>query len=207
MDRDPKYVYRTIAAPTEGLFKDKGSKFLAFAFPVTSEGEVKAHLEELKKRYHDARHYCYAYRINPRNIYERANDDGEPRHSAGTPILGQLLSMDMENVLVVVVRYFGGTKLGVPGLINAYKTAARLALEAADVLEEEILETMTISVDYVELNDVMRIVKAFGAKIEDQQMEDCVKMRLALTENSLVIMQSQLQKLKTITFNTPKRNL
>jgi uncharacterized YigZ family protein len=207
MDSPNSQTYKTIANPSIGLFKEKGSKFLAFTFPVSSEEEVKAHLDDLRKKYHDARHHCYAYRINPRNLYERANDDGEPRHSAGTPILGQLLSVGVINILVVVVRYFGGTKLGVPGLINAYKTAARLALDAAEIVEEAIQETITIAFDYPDLNNVMRIVKAFNANIEEQKMTTNITMRLALTENALQLMQSQLATLKTITFIRTKTPL
>lgn len=201
MDSDSRYIYKTIEAPSEALFKDKGSKFLAFAFPVSSEEDVKLHLEELRKKYHDARHYCYAYRINPRDVYERANDDGEPRHSAGSPILGQLHSVGVVNTLVVVVRYFGGTKLGVPGLINAYKTAARLALDAAEIVEEEIRESITFTFDYPDLNEVMRIVKVFNAHIEAQEMMNQVTMRLALTEDALKLMHAQLIMLKSITFS------
>jgi len=207
MDSPNAQTYKTIANPSVGLFKDKGSKFLAFAFPVSTEEEVKMQLDDLRKKYHDARHYCYAYRINPRNIYERANDDGEPRHSAGTPILGQLLSVGVVNALVVVVRYFGGTKLGVPGLINAYKTAARMALDAAEIVEQAIQETVTIAFDYPDLNNVMRIVKAFNANIEEQKLTTNITMRLALTENELKLMQSQLATLKTITFIRTKTPL
>jgi uncharacterized YigZ family protein len=207
MDSDSQYIYKTIAAPSEALFKDKGSKFLAFAFPVSIEEDVKLHLEELRKKYHDARHYCYAYRINPRDVCERANDDGEPRHSAGSPILGQLHSVGVVNTLIVVVRYFGGTKLGVPGLINAYKTAARLALDATEIVEEEIRETITITFDYSDLNDVMRIIKDYGAIIVSQEMTVQVVMRLALTEDVLKLMQSQLEKLKTVNFSSKNETL
>jgi len=200
------FSYKTILRPAEGLFKDKGSKFLAFAFPVTNENEVKIHLEELRKKYHDARHYCYAFRINPRDIHERANDDGEPRHSAGTPILGQLLSAEVVNTLIVVVRYFGGTKLGVPGLINAYKSAAREALGAAEIVDKIILEAIIISIDYPELNEVMRIVKHFAANVEEQIMEQKVTLRLSSTANVLELMQSHLTKLKTIIFSDQLRN-
>ncbi len=201
MDSPNLQTYKTIANPAVGLFKEKGSKFLAFAFVVQTEEEIKVHLEGLRKKHHDARHYCYAYRINPRNMYERANDDGEPRHSAGTPILGQLLSVGVVNTLVVVVRYFGGTKLGVPGLINAYKTAARMALDAAEIVEQEIHETITIAFDYPDLNNVMRIVKAFNATIEKQEMTTNITMRLALTESALKLIESHLSSLKTITFS------
>lgn len=200
MDNDSQYIYKTISASSEALIKDKGSKFLAFAFPVATEEDVKMHLDDLRKKYHDARHYCYAYRINPRDVYERANDDGEPRHSAGSPILGQLHSVGVVNTLVVVVRYFGGTKLGVPGLINAYKTAARLALDEAEIVEEEIRETITFTFDYPDLNEVMRIAKAFNANIEAQEMMNQVTMRLALTEDALKLMHAQLIMLKSITF-------
>jgi uncharacterized YigZ family protein len=200
MDNDLP-IYKTITKPAEGLYKEKGSKFISYAYPVTTEEEVKAALEEVKKAHHAARHHCYAYRINPRDIYERANDDGEPRHSAGTPILGQLNSFQVVNVLIVVVRYFGGTKLGVSGLINAYKTAAADALTNANTVEKELKAAIEIRFDYPQMNDVMRIIKQFDASIVKQEMQLDVKMNLEIREDRLLLIQEQFDLVKKLTFN------
>jgi uncharacterized YigZ family protein len=194
-------IYKTISKPSEGLYKDKGSKFISYAYPVSTEEEVKDALEAVKKSHHAARHHCYAYRINPRDIYERANDDGEPRHSAGTPILGQLQSFQVVNTLVVVVRYFGGTKLGVSGLINAYKTAAADALTNADRVEKELKAAIEIRFDYAQMNDVMRIIKQFDAIIIKQEMQLNVQMNLEIREDRLLLIQEQLGLVKKLTFN------
>ncbi len=151
--------YTTIAHPTEGAFRDRGSKFIGYAFPVSNEKEVKEHLQHLKKIHPSAGHVCYAFRINPLNEYWRANDDGEPSSSAGKPILGQIRSMELQNVLVAVVRYFGGTLLGVPGLINAYRQAAIEALKIADLIEKTVTFQITASVSYDQMGDLMKWVK------------------------------------------------
>ncbi|MBN2806277.1 MAG: YigZ family protein [Prolixibacteraceae bacterium] len=154
-----KDTYQSIESKCEGLFKDKGSKFLAFAYPVGNEEEVKAIVQELKKEHYSARHHCYAYRLGCLGEQYRANDDGEPSGTAGRPILGQLLSHELTNILVVVVRYFGGTLLGVSGLINAYKHAAANALEQATVVEHLITNRYRLSFDYPLQNQVMRVIK------------------------------------------------
>ena len=151
--------YTTIAHPTEGTFRDRGSKFIGYAFPVSNEKEIKEHLQHLKKIHPSAGHVCYAFRINPLNEYWRANDDGEPSSSAGKPILGQIRSMELQNVLVAVVRYFGGTLLGVPGLINAYRQAAIEALKIADLIEKTVTFQITASVSYDQMGDLMKWVK------------------------------------------------
>lgn len=167
--------YRIIKSPTEGFYKEKGSKFIGFAYQVNSLDEVKEKLEMLKKEYYDARHHCYAYLIRD-GIHQliRANDDGEPNHSAGDPILGQIRSFDLSNTLVVVVRYFGGTKLGVSGLINAYKTAAEDALQKAEIEVVEIKQSFQVTYEYEKTSDVMRIVNDFGVEITNQEfLEIC----------------------------------
>ncbi len=167
-----KDTYKTILKTSEEvLFKEKGSKFFGYAFPVTSEEEVKIHLDNLKKQHHSARHWCYAWQLG--KIYEhyRANDDGEPSNSAGMPIYGQLQSFDLTNTLVVVVRYFGGTKLGVGGLIQAYKTAAQMALETCKIVERTIDETFLLKFEYPEMNTVMRIIKEEDITLKNQTME------------------------------------
>lgn len=152
-------TYRTISTPSEGLYKEKGSKFLAFAFPVTTVEEVKAHLDELRKKYFDARHHCYAYILGPSKESYRLNDDGEPSGTGGRPIHGQLLSADLTNTLIVVVRYFGGILLGASGLANAYKAAARDAIANASIKECTIDISYRLHFEYPLMNDVMRILK------------------------------------------------
>jgi uncharacterized YigZ family protein len=170
-----KDTYKTITkASKEVLFKDKNSKFFGYAFPVISEDDVKSKLEHLKKQHHSARHWCYAYQIGTENLSYRANDDGEPNNSAGMPIYGQIQSFNITNVLVVVVRYFGGVKLGVGGLINAYKTTAQLALENSTIVTKTINKTYLIRFDYKNMNKVMRVIKEKQLKIIDQKLElDC----------------------------------
>lgn len=177
-------TYRTIEQPTdEILFKEKNSKFFGYAFPVTNEDEVKSHLEQIKKQHYAARHWCYAYQIGTHKKIYRANDDGEPNNSAGMPIYGQIQSFDLTNILVVVVRYFGGVKLGVGGLVTAYKTAAQMALEEAEITEKTIDTHFLIRFDYKNMNKVMRIIKEKNLNVVDQVLElDClieVSCRLA----------------------------
>ncbi|WP_445955987.1 IMPACT family protein [Yeosuana sp.] len=165
-------TYKTIETPSEEvLFKDKNSKFFGYAFPVLSEEEVKEQISELKKKHHAARHWCYAYQIGTENIQFRANDDGEPNNSAGMPIFGQIQSFEVTNILIVVVRYFGGVKLGVGGLINAYRSTAQLALENASILEKTINLEYLISFDYKNMNKVMRIIKEKNLNIINQKLE------------------------------------
>ena len=170
-----KDTYKTITkASKEVLFKDKNSKFFGYAFPIKSEDGAKSNIEILKKQHHSARHWCYAYQIGTENIVYRANDDGEPNNSAGMPIYGQIQSFDVTNILIVVVRYFGGVKLGIGGLINAYKTAAQYALESSKIVTKTINKNYLITFDYKNMNKVMRIIKEKQLKIVDQKLElDC----------------------------------
>ena len=169
MDKD---VYKTIdKASTEALFKDRGSKFYGYAFPVTNEDEIKEKIEFLKKQHYNARHWCYAWQLGMKYEKYRANDDGEPTNSAGTPIYGQLQAFEVTNVLVVVVRYFGGTKLGIGGLIKAYKTAAKLALENSEIIQKTINEEFILQFNYSEMNKVMRIVKEEQISIINQKLD------------------------------------
>jgi uncharacterized YigZ family protein len=174
------HAYRTIQSATEGEYKEKGSKFLAFAFPVKSEADVKENLALLRKKYFDARHHCYAYVLGADKSKFRANDDGEPNHSAGDPILGQIRSKNLTNVLVVVVRYFGGVKLGVGGLISAYKIAAEEALNAATIITEDVTVNYTIEYDYAATPEVMRLVKDFELQIVDQDFSERTKMNVKI---------------------------
>lgn len=167
--------YKTIIqASKEGLFKDRGSKFYGYAFPVTNEEEIKEKIELLKKQHYNARHWCYAWQLGKNYDHYRANDDGEPSNSAGMPIYGQLQSFNVTNILVVVVRYFGGTKLGVGGLIKAYKNGAKLALENSIIIHKTIDEVFLIKFEYPEMNTIMRIIKDENISIINQKMElDC----------------------------------
>ena len=168
-------AYKTIELPSEEtLLKEKGSKFFGYAFPVLSEEEVKNWLEVLKKKHPTARHFCYAYQIGIEDVQYRVNDDGEPNNSAGLPIYGQIQSFEVTNILVVSVRYFGGTKLGVGGLISAYKTSAKLSLEATEILEKTINIQFELTFGYEMINKVMRIVKEKNISILNQTLElDC----------------------------------
>ncbi|AXG75184.1 YigZ family protein [Flavobacterium arcticum] len=168
-------TYKTIDAPSEEtLFKEKNSKFFGYAVPVTTEDEAKTILEELRKKHHSARHWCYAYQIGIEDIQYRANDDGEPNNSAGMPIYGQIQSFEVTNVLIVIVRYFGGVKLGVGGLISAYKTSAQMALEASNIIEKTIDVHYTLKFSYQNMNKVMRVIKEKNLDIVSQKMEmDC----------------------------------
>ncbi|WP_297624739.1 YigZ family protein [uncultured Rikenella sp.] len=177
-------TYLTIAAPAEGLYKDKGSRFLAFAYPVFSESDIKPLVDALKTEYYDARHHCYAWQLgieaSEGGVRFRANDDGEPAGSAGRPILGQLLSRGVTNVLVVVVRYFGGIKLGVPGLIAAYKGATADALAAAEVVERTENREVVVEFPYLAMNEVMRVVKEMAPEVLGQDFDLACRMRLSI---------------------------
>ena len=161
-------TYRSIAGPSEGLFKDNGSRFIALAYPVETEDEVRDIVASLKKEYHDARHHCYAYRIGWKGESFRANDDGEPSSSAGRPILGQIDSNGLSDILIVVVRYFGGIKLGIPGLIRAYKTSSSDAISNAEIVTKIASSRYSLNFGYMAMNDVMRMVKDLGLEQKGQ---------------------------------------
>lgn len=175
-----KDTYKTLAAPSEAvLYKEKNSKFFGYAFPITSEDDVKPLLDDLRKLHHSARHWCYAFQTGTDKVYFRANDDGEPNNSAGMPIYGQIQSFEVTNVLVIVVRYFGGVKLGVGGLIAAYKTAAQMALEVSDIVEKTIDIHYLIRFDYKNMNKVMRVIKEKNLDIISQKMEMSCEIEIA----------------------------
>ena len=177
----PAFSFQTIQQPGEGLYKEKGSKFLAFAYPVETELEIKERLDLLRKKYFDARHHCYAWMLGPDKNKFRASDDGEPNHSAGDPILGQIRSKDITNVLVVVVRYFGGVKLGVGGLISAYKLAAADALSQVVVIEKEVSEIFSLQYDYDATPDVMKLVKDHDLTIQQQEFQERCELHVGVT--------------------------
>jgi uncharacterized YigZ family protein len=174
-------TYKTILKPSEVvLYKDKGSKFYGYAFPILTTDEVKKHIDKLKKKHSNAGHFCFAFQHGIQTPYYRASDDGEPSNSAGLPIYGQLQAFDVTNVLVVVVRYFGGTKLGVGGLISAYKTTAKLSLETSVVKQMDILIPFKLTFEYKELSQVMRIIKKFQLILKSQRLEmECEVVILA----------------------------
>ncbi|OIP02010.1 MAG: YigZ family protein [Bacteroidetes bacterium CG2_30_33_31] len=182
-------TYRTISEPTEGYFKDRGSKFISRAFPVKSEEEIKEILQNLRTEYHDAKHHCYSYILGPTKSAYRINEDGEPSGTAAKQIYGQLLSYDLTNILVVVIRYFGGTKLGIPGLINAYRTATKEALDKASIIEKTVDELITIKYDYPIMDIVMRFLKEKSIEIVETKFElNCqIIIKVRLSESQKVI--------------------
>ncbi|MDP4207872.1 MAG: YigZ family protein [Bacteroidota bacterium] len=187
--------YNTINLPSTGIFKDKGSKFLAFAYPVKDENEVKIMVDTLRKEYFDARHHCFAYRIGADKLAFRANDDGEPSGTAGKPILGQILSNDLTNILIVVVRYFGGVLLGTGGLINAYKSASADAIANAVIVEKYVFNIYQIYFDYLQMNAVMKLVKDYDLDASNQIFEMSCSMKLRIKYG---IVSNVLPKLESI---------
>lgn len=168
-------TYKTIAEPAEGIFRDRGSKFIGYAYPIRTEEQTREIINRLRAEHSKARHFCTAFRLTPDRSVFRINDDGEPSGSAGRPILNTILSADLTNILVVVVRYFGGTLLGVPGLINAYKTATQEALNAAVIMDKTVNDVYRIQFEYLQMNDVMKIIKDEGVQVLNQQFDNsCV---------------------------------
>jgi len=188
-------TYLTIKEPSEGLFKDKGSKFSSFAFHVESEEDVKKRLAELRKLHPGANHHCYAFRLGADKQAYRANDDGEPSNTAGKPILGQIQSKDLTNILIVVVRYFGGTLLGVSGLINAYKLSATEAIQNANIIEKTVDDIYQIHFDYIQMNDVMRIIKDEDLKILSQNSELSCDLTFSVRKSNSTNVYDRLSKI------------
>lgn len=178
-------TYLTITQPCEGTFKDRGSKFIAFTYPIKSETQVKAIVAKLKAEHTKANHHCFALRLTPDRSVFRVNDDGEPSGTAGRPILNTLLSKNLTNILVVVVRYFGGTLLGVPGLINAYRSATEEALKAANIIEKTVNDVYGIRFEYAGMNDVMRIVKNENLAITHQQFDTVCELKLEVRKSQV----------------------
>lgn len=193
-------VYRTIENISEGLYKEKGSKFLAFAYPVVSEEEVKIILDELRTRYYDARHHCYAYRLGAGNPRIRANDDGEPSSTAGKPILGQIVSAELTDILVVVVRYFGGIKLGVSGLINAYRTAAADALAHAKPVEKTVREELRFHFGYAVLNDVMKVIKEEDPEVLQRDFGCSCSLTVSVRKKQAPVLKTRLSRIESLTW-------
>lgn len=196
-------TFFTVARTSEGLYKDKGSKFLSFSFPVKDEEDIKNHLSELRKKYYDARHHCFAWTLGQAGDRYRANDDGEPNHSAGDPILGQIRSNNLTNILIVVVRYFGGTKLGMSGLIQAYKTSAALAITENEIIVEQVKSSVSIKFPYPVMNDVMKLIKTYDLQILSQELTLDCQMQLEFRkglEESIVSSLGVIEGLKLTIF-------
>jgi len=191
-------TYQTIAAASEGIYKEKGSKFLAFAYPIFSEEEFKNHLAQLKKDYHDARHHCYAFKLGLTENEYRYSDDGEPNNSAGKPIYGQILSKNLTNVGIVVVRYFGGTKLGVGGLVTAYKEAAADALQNARIIEQTVNNFYQILFDYPVMSEVMTFIKKNELNITKQLFENTCLIEFGIRKSEADTVVSELEKIEGV---------
>ena len=188
-------TYKTIAQKSEGTYTEKCSKFLAFAHPVETLDQIKELIEGYKKKYYDARHVCYAYMLGADRATFRANDDGEPSSTAGKPILGQINSKELTNILVVVIRYFGGVKLGTSGLIVAYKEATIAALSNANVIEKQVEELISYTFPYVMMNSVMKVVKELNPQIVSQTYEQTCQITLSIRRSMAPILQERLNKL------------
>ena len=192
-------TYKTIAYPyAEALFKDRGSKFLGYAYPLQCEDQVKEIVDQLKKDHHKARHWCFAWQIGTEAVQYRINDDGEPNNSAGQPIYGQILSKELTNVLIVVVRYFGGTKLGVGGLVNAYRTAAQLALESSKIITKTIDIHYKLLFEYPMMNKVMRIIKENNVTIVSQKMELKCEFEISIRKKEALKVKTALDGLRHV---------
>ena len=187
-------TYKTISSLSEGIYTEKRSKFIAVAIPVSTLDEIKEHLDVFQKKYYDARHVCYAYMLGADRKNFRANDNGEPSGTAGKPILGQINSNELTDILIIVVRYFGGIKLGTSGLIVAYRAAAAQALANATIIEKTINEEITVLFEYLFMNDIMRIVKEEGAEIICQSYDMDCKMTLQIRRSSMPKLRTRLEK-------------
>ena len=188
-------TYRTIQQPAEGIFRDRGSKFLAFAYQISAEGEIKPIIAKLKAEHPKANHHCWAIRLTPDRGVFKLNDDGEPSGTAGRPILNILLSRDLTNILVVVVRYFGGTLLGVPGLINAYKQATEDVLNQSAIIEKTVNDIYSINFNYLQMNEIMRLIKENNLSIIDQQFDNDCSIKAAIRKKEVNIVLAKLDKL------------
>ena len=195
---EQKDSYLTIAEPAEAIYKERSSKFLTYAYPVESEEEIKELLDALRKEYYDATHHCYAYRLGAQGEVYRANDDGEPSGTAGKPILGQLLSANLTNCLVVVVRYFGGTKLGVSGLIQAYKESTAEVIAVSKIIEKTVDSIIKINFDYISMNGVMRVIKEMNPRIDEQVFDNICSMTLRIRESEAEQLIAKLLKIEGV---------
>ena len=193
--------YQTLAEPASGVYKEKGSKFLSFAYPVSTEEQIKVHLSEIKKAYFDATHHCYAYRLGVDGATWRANDDGEPTSSAGKPILGQLHSYQVTDTLIIIVRYFGGVKLGVSGLINAYRQAAADALKQSVIITKYVQTSATIRFPYPHIDAVMKLLKSYQTSITAQQGEETFQISFSICRSLFPALSEKLYRIDSLIIN------
>ena len=200
----PSDTYKTIKTPSEGYFMDKRSKFYAFAYPVETEDEIKEHLSVLKKRYYDARHHVYAWILGADKTHYRANDDGEPAGSSAKPIYGQLLSNNLTNIVIFVVRYFGGVKLGVPGLINAYRTAAQDAIQNAEIIEKAVEDYFELRYEYLLMNEVMKILKEEPITIVEQTFDNQCRIAFRTHRRHGEKIKNRLEQISELVINKIK---
>jgi uncharacterized YigZ family protein len=193
-------TYRTINRPSEGIFRDKGSKFIAYAYPFKSEEHLKELINDLKNQHPKARHYCYAYRLSTDRAVYRINDDGEPSGTAGRPMLNTLLSKDLTNILMVVVRYFGGTLLGVPGLINAYKSAAEDAIQQAIIIQKRVQAIYLVDFEHLQMNEVMKLIKDGDLESFDQEFDLKCKIKMIINQSDVNRIIGKLESIENLTF-------
>jgi len=191
-------TYRTIENPSEGTFRDRGSKFLGYAYPIQSDNEIKAIVASLRSEHPKANHHCWAMRLTIDRSFFKLNDDGEPSGTAGRPILNTLLSKDLTNILVVVVRYFGGTLLGVPGLINAYKMATEEALTHAVIFEKTVNDIYTVSFNYLQMNNIMRLIKDADLAVLNQQFDNDCSIQVSIRKMQINMVLDKLHKLEGV---------
>jgi len=192
--------YNSIAEPSRGIYRDSGSKFIALAYPVSDENQIREIISEVKKEYFDARHHCFAYRLGVNGENWRANDDGEPSSTAGRPILGQLLSNELSDILVIVVRYFGGTKLGVPGLIKAYKSATADALTNSKIIEKKAMTHFNVNFGYMQMNSVMKVIKDFSPTVKQQTFDNLCSIEMEIRKGELDKIRDAFEKIEGTEF-------
>ena len=193
-------VYKTIESVTDGIYKEKGSRFIAFAYPVMNEDEIKEIMATIKEKYYDARHHCYAWRLGADKLRFRANDDGEPSSTAGKPILGQIVSHDLTNILIVVIRYFGGIKLGVSGLIHAYREATIDVLSNAVIVEKTVNKQLRIRFSYLVMNDVMKVIKEINPMVIERNFELECEILLEIRQKDMLTLHFRLEQIESVVF-------
>lgn len=199
-------IYKEVQNPSSGTYKEKGSKFISYSYPVYTEKDIKDKIEEVKKIEHSARHYCYAFVLHPDKSFQRASDDGEPSSTAGRPILGQILSNDLTNILIIVVRYFGGVKLGISGLIRSYKTAAANAIINSKIITKTLKEQFEVCFEYTQMNDVMRLVKEFDLEVVKTDFQIDCKLIFAVPKSKSLDVEDTFKKNHEITIEYIKKS-
>ena len=199
-------IYKEVQNPSSGTYKEKGSKFISYSYPVYTEKDIKDKIEEVKKIEHSARHYCYAFVLHPDKSFQRAGDDGEPSSTAGKPILSQILSNDLTNILIIVVRYFGGVKLGISGLIRSYKTAAANAIINSKIITKTLKEQFEVCFEYTQMNNVMRLVKEFDLEVVKTDFQIDCKLIFAVPKSKSLDVEDTFKKNHEITIEYIKKS-